>query len=71
MITNIPAPDDLESSLAISVFFFQRPTKERCKRLRVRHNDQFSTGASYWRANTYSILSYDRTNFLNMMHLPF
>ena len=28
-----------------------------------------TTPASHWRANTYSVLSHDRTNFLNMMHL--
>ena len=46
MVTNIPAPDHLDELLGHFSFFFQRPTKERCKRLRVRHNDQFSNDFS-------------------------
>ena len=46
MITNIPAPDHLEELLGHFSCFFQRPTKERCKRLRVRHNNQFSNDFS-------------------------
>ena len=72
MITNIPAPDHLDELLGHFSFFFKDQRKNDVSDFESDTMTSFrTTSASHWRANTYSILSYDRTNFLNMMHLHF
>ena len=46
ILANIPAPDHLNELLGHLQCFFQRPTKERWKRLRARHNVQFLKDSS-------------------------
>ena len=72
MVTNIPAPDHLDELLGHCSFFFKDQRKNDVSNFESDTMTSFrTTSASHWRANTYSILSYDRTNFLNMMHLHF
>ena len=73
MITNIPAPDHLwRAPWPFQFFFFKDQRKNDVSDFESDTMTSFwTTSASHWRANTYSILSYDRTNFLNMMHLHF
>ena len=72
MITNIPPPDHLDELLGHFSFFFKDQGKNDVSDFESDTMTSFrTTSASHWRANTYSILSYDRTNFLNMMHLHF
>ena len=72
MVTNIPAPDHLDELLGHFSFFFKDQRKNDVSDFESDTMTSFrTTSASHWRANTYGILSYDRTNFLNMMHLHF
>ena len=72
MVTNIPAPDHLDELLGHFSFFFKDQQKNDVSNFESDTMTSFrTTSASHWRANTYSILSYDRTNFLNMMHFHF
>ena len=72
MVTNIPAPDHLDELLGHFSFFFKDQRKNDVSDFESNTMTSFrTTSASHWRANTYSILSYDRTNFLNMMHFHF
>ena len=53
-----------------SVFFLQKPTKERWKRQKTGTMSNFQNApALKWPAKTYIALSFDRINFFNMVHL--
>ena len=53
-----------------SVFFLQKPTKERWKRQKTGTMSNFQNApALKWPAKTYIALSFDRINFFNMANL--